>query len=249
MVTADQRTGLRQTPRGMLPARLASVLAQNHTRVLDLFRAADADADGEISHSELSRLLRKLGVECSQVELAQLFETLDPDRSGGIEYHELQRALRDAAPPTHSRATNGASKVAHPASRPEPPPHLHQGPPTAFELRVLEEMINEAAAAMAKRAGSPGGMINLVRVLSAYEVVLQRHGLVPVEDTRYYHLVLQMSLLPQPDWRAKTLTLTVTLAPTPTPTLALALALALTLTLIRSSSCSPRWGRISFKEW
>ena len=77
MVTADQRTGLRQTPRGMLPARLASVLAQNHTRVLDLFRAADANADGEISHSELSRLLRKLGVECSQVELAQLFETLD----------------------------------------------------------------------------------------------------------------------------------------------------------------------------
>ena len=60
MVTADQRTGLRQTPRGMLPARLASVLAQNHTRVLDLFRAADANADGEISHSELSRLLRKL---------------------------------------------------------------------------------------------------------------------------------------------------------------------------------------------
>ena len=229
MVTADQRTGLRQTPRGMLPARLASVLAQNHTRVLDLFRAADANADGEISHSELSRLLRKLGVECSQVELAQLFETLDPDRSGGIEYHELQRALRDAAPPAHSRATNGASKAAHPASRPEPPPHLHQGPPTAFELRVLEEMINEAAAAMAKRAGSPGGMINLVRVLSAYEVVLQRHGLVPVEDTRYYHLVLQMSLLPQPDWRAKTLTLTLT--PTPPLALALALTLALTLTL------------------
>ena len=47
------------------------MLAQNHTRVLDLFRAADADADGEISHSELSRLLRKLGVECSQVELAE----------------------------------------------------------------------------------------------------------------------------------------------------------------------------------
>jgi len=191
---------------------LASVLQQNHTRVLDLFRAADADGDGEISHSELSRLLRKLGVECSQGELAQLFETLDPDRSGGIEYHELQRALQDAAPQTHARPTNGpsppskqsgTSKGGLSASRPDAAPHLHQGPPTAAELRVLEEMINEAAAAMAKRAGSPGGMINLVRVLSAYEVVLQRHGLVPVEDTRYYHLVLQMSLLPQPDWRAK----------------------------------------------
>ena len=188
------------------------MLAQNHTRVLDLFRAADADGDGEISHSELSRLIRKLGVECSQGELAQLFEILDPDRSGGIEYNDLQRALQDAAPQTHSRPTNGSSSPSKQSgtskgglstSRPDAAPHLHQGPPTPAELRVLEEMINEAAAVMARRAGSPGGIINLVRVLSAYEVVLQRHGLVPVEDTRYYHLVLQMSLLPQPDWRAK----------------------------------------------
>ena len=213
MVTADQMTKLRQAARGALPARLAAVLAQNHTRVLDLFRAADSDGDGEISHSELSHLLRKLGVECSQSELAQLFETLDPDRSGGIDYRELQQALHDAAPQSHPRPTNGApsspskqsgtSKGGLSASRPEEPPTLHQGPPTAAELRILEEMINEAAAVMARRAGSPGGIINLVRVLSAYEVVLQRHGLVPVEDTRYYHLVLQMSLLPQPDWRAK----------------------------------------------
>eukprot|EP00964_Phaeocystis_antarctica_P130878 scaffold94744_cov68-Phaeocystis_antarctica.AAC.8 len=164
MVTADQMTKLRQAARGALPARLAAVLAQNHTRVLDLFRAADSDGDGEISHSELSRLLRKLGVECSQSELAQLFETLDPDRSGGIDYRELQQALHDAAPQSHPRPTNGApsspskqsgtSKGGLSASRPEEPPTLHQGPPTAAELRILEEMINEAAAVMARRAGA-----------------------------------------------------------------------------------------------
>ena len=207
----------------MLPARLASVLAQNHTRVLDLFRATDTNRDGEISRSELARLLRKLGIEFSQEELAQLFVTLDPDQSGGIDFHELQRALRVAVPlEMHPRSSRGPSPSRQsstslrgsPAPRPESALHLHQGPPNAEELRLLEEMINEADAATrpvwtpssaygSKRAGSPGGTINLVRVLSAYEVVLRRHGLVPVEDTRYYHLVLQMSLLPQPDWRAK----------------------------------------------
>ena len=113
LVTSPQRAMLRQANPGMLPRRLASVLSQNHARVLDLFRVADKNLDGEITRPELAKLLRSLGIEFSQAELAHLFDTLDPDGSGGIDFRELQRALRNAASDTRLLR----SKISSPSSR------------------------------------------------------------------------------------------------------------------------------------
>ena len=41
------------------------------------------------------------------------------------------------------------------------------------------------------------------RVLDAYETVLQRHNIAAIEDTRHYQLLLQLSLMPNHDWREK----------------------------------------------
>ena len=45
--------------------------------------------------------------------------------------------------------------------------------------------------------------MTLLRVLSAYERVLERRGIIAIEDTRQYQLLLQLSLLPQHDWYEK----------------------------------------------
>ena len=215
LVTPAQRAMLHDTAPDMLPRSLATVLAQNHTRVLDLFRVADENLDGVVSRGELAHLLRKLGIEFSHAELADLFDTLDPDQSGGIEFRELQRALRQASvrpmpppmPPSGHNTPSLPSRRRSPLHQPPAPraDEASQGPPTAEEVRLLEEMLGVAGAAaggvLSTNESASG--VNLVGMLSAYEIVLQRHGLVPVEDTRFYHLVLQLSLMPQPNWRAK----------------------------------------------
>lgn len=178
-------------------------------------------------------------------------DRLDPDASGGIEFRELQRALRDAAslpaplPPTAlSPPPSQRSRSPEMSAAGAPPP----APPIEPELRMLDEMLGVALSATAsEQPRNPAAAVNLLRMLSAYEVVLQRcapaprhtpaasvaalrdaraprgaprpsrsprpppsalsasrsHGIVPVEDTRYYQLLLQLSLLPQPNWRDK----------------------------------------------
>ena len=75
------------------------------------------------------------------------------------------------------------------------------GSVTESELMLLEEMV-EVATAEAAREGYTGG-VTLLRVLSAYELVLERHQIVAIEDTRHYQLLLQLSLLPHHDWNDK----------------------------------------------
>ena len=220
MVTTPQREVLRRTAPAQLPQGLAAVLQHNHTRVMDLFRVADENLDGVVSKQELLSLLNKLGIEVRNDELHDLFSWLDPDGSGGIEFRELQSALRqaaDAPPPAapppaqcHGSATCLAPTVAA--------PRLDEdlGPPTAAELRMLKEMLEVATAGVAAELAAeqrsplrsepprrPADGVNLLRMLSAYERVLERHAIAPIEDTRYYQLLLRASLLPHPSWHDK----------------------------------------------
>ena len=216
MVTTPQREALRRTTPGRLPQGLAAVLAHNYTRVIDLFRVADENLDGVVSKTEFHSLLNKLGIEVRDEELHDLFSWLDPDASGGIEFRELQSALRQAAdaPPSAAPAPaqchDSAKRLAPTAAAQRPDEEL--GPPTEAELRLLNEMLDVATAGVAadhpsalrcEQPHQPGNGVNLLRMLSAYEVVLERHGIVPIEDTRYYQLLLRASLLPHPSWRDK----------------------------------------------
>ena len=79
------------------------------------------------------------------------------------------------------------------------------GTVSELELTLLEEMVQVAIAGAAQEgdgSGSSGG-VTLLRMLSAYEVVLERHQILAIEDTRHYQLLLQLSLLPHHDWRDK----------------------------------------------
>ena len=91
-----ERRALRSAPAHAVPQQLAALLQHHHTRVIDLFRALDKNADGEVTRDELESALASLGVRASKGELNELFERLDPDGSGGIVFRELQLAMIEA---------------------------------------------------------------------------------------------------------------------------------------------------------
>ena len=68
-------------------------------------------------------------------------------------------------------------------------------------MGVLNEM--RARASSAAATDRTGGRVNLLRMMSAYEIVLERHGLAPIEDTRFYQLLLNLSMMPESDWSEK----------------------------------------------
>ena len=68
-------------------------------------------------------------------------------------------------------------------------------------MGVLNEMLSVASSAAA--TDRTGGRVNLLRMMSAYEIVLERHGLAPIEDTRFYQLLLNLSMMPESDWSEK----------------------------------------------
>jgi Ca2+-binding EF-hand superfamily protein len=73
-------------------------LAQNLTRVTDLFKQWDVDHDHTISITELRLALGALRIPHDERSLAALFVELDADQSGSIDFEELYRALRQDAP-------------------------------------------------------------------------------------------------------------------------------------------------------
>ena len=95
-LSQSERRTLRTSAASSIPERLAAMLQHHHTRVIDLFRALDKNADGEVTRPELADALDQLGVEATDDEVEELFDRLDPDHSGGIVFRELQNALRDA---------------------------------------------------------------------------------------------------------------------------------------------------------
>ena len=65
--------------------QLAALLQIHHVRVIDLFRALDKNADGQVTRSELGEALRSLGISGSRDEVDELFDSLDDDQSGSLD--------------------------------------------------------------------------------------------------------------------------------------------------------------------
>ena len=99
LVSPTQKAMLASMPPANLPRGLAATLRANHARVLDLFRALDADADGMVSRGELASTLGRLGLHASPNEVDALFDSIDADGSDRIDFRELQKA-RSPQPPT-----------------------------------------------------------------------------------------------------------------------------------------------------
>ena len=76
--------------------QLALLITKHHSKVSDLFKAIDVNADGIVNKKELTAALQGFGVRAGDREMNQLFEKLDPDESGGITFRELQSAIMDA---------------------------------------------------------------------------------------------------------------------------------------------------------
>ncbi len=51
-----ERRALRAAPASAVPQQLAALLQLHHTRVIDLFRALDKNADGEVTKAELAEV-------------------------------------------------------------------------------------------------------------------------------------------------------------------------------------------------
>ena len=74
---------------------LRSVLAENHSRVVDLFRQWDRNGDGRCTKTEVRRALEVLGHDgVPEVELDGLFSILDINGNGFVEYNELHSVLK-----------------------------------------------------------------------------------------------------------------------------------------------------------
>ena len=76
-----------------LPAQLRDALSEAVLRGIDLFRMADFQGDGSISHKEFAITLRELGLEVSKAEMKQIFDSFDLNGDGTVAYEELHRML------------------------------------------------------------------------------------------------------------------------------------------------------------
>lgn len=117
-------------------------------------------------------------------------------------YDQSEPTEATGAVNAHDAAEDGASGM---GGAPAVGKSDETGSVSEHELTLLGEMVQVAIAEAAHEghaSGSSGG-VTLLRVLSAYEMVLERHGIPTIEDTRHYQLLLMLSLLPQHDWRDK----------------------------------------------
>ena len=92
--------------------QLRVALADNSSRVVDLFRAWDLDGDGLIDNDEWRQALFSLGVdETMRAQVDALFAAFDGDGSGAIEYKEMNRLLRKDATLDPSMLPGGGGDV------------------------------------------------------------------------------------------------------------------------------------------
>ena len=73
---------------------IAARLAERKTKLVDLFREWDSDGGGKISKTELTKGLKKLGIDATDESLMSLFDSWDRDKSGELDYKELSKALK-----------------------------------------------------------------------------------------------------------------------------------------------------------
>jgi len=86
----------RQVDPAALREGLQKRLRKNWTRVMDLFKQWDVDADGFISEAEFQRGLGAIGIQAEQEAVGLLFADLERNAQGQVAFHELNRAIRAA---------------------------------------------------------------------------------------------------------------------------------------------------------
>ena len=59
-----------------------------------VFAKFDADKSGSISVSEMGKIVKAIGVEMSEADLAQMMKDGDPDGSGEIDFEEFVTVLK-----------------------------------------------------------------------------------------------------------------------------------------------------------
>lgn len=75
-------------------AEAAIVLSEDATNAArELFDAVDTDKSGSVSNTELGELLRQLGYNASEEQLAQLVAVVDDDSSGNLNFDEFVRLI------------------------------------------------------------------------------------------------------------------------------------------------------------
>ena len=79
---------------GSVQHRLRVTLALNRSRVIDLFRAWDADNSGRIDKFEFRKAVRTLGFEEAQEDVDAVFDSFD-DMSDRVRSCGQPRYLRD----------------------------------------------------------------------------------------------------------------------------------------------------------
>jgi len=82
--------------------QIAAALRQNAGKVLDLFRAWDANGDGEVSKKEFRKAMPTIGLDVPVQEVDALFDSWDQDGGGVLHYKELSKVLKSPAPPPTS---------------------------------------------------------------------------------------------------------------------------------------------------
>ena len=88
-------------------------LAENSTRVVDLFKSWDTDGNGQVDRDEFRSALFSLGVDQAifSAHVDGLFEAFDKDGSGSIEYKEMHRMLRKDASLDAAMLPGGAGAI------------------------------------------------------------------------------------------------------------------------------------------
>ncbi|KAL9191603.1 hypothetical protein ACHAXT_001309 [Thalassiosira profunda] len=84
--------------------KILQLLLSKKKRLIDVFRAFDADANGTLSYEEFHRGMQKLDIDVSVAEVAALIAEVDSDGDGEIDYQEaLDHFERLARKYTHGK--------------------------------------------------------------------------------------------------------------------------------------------------
>jgi len=73
--------------------RIASAMVRAGKTPMELFEAVDINHDGQLSRSELARILLSFQPDLTEAELSIMFDTFDSDHSGTVSVHEFWMAL------------------------------------------------------------------------------------------------------------------------------------------------------------
>ena len=97
---------------------LRESLTKSRGKVIDLFRAWDADGSGQIDFDEFSTVLFALGFKCSRRDAQNVFGSFDVDGGGQIDYKELNKGLKSGVVANRIPDKSAVAKSPAAASRP-----------------------------------------------------------------------------------------------------------------------------------